>query len=210
MIVAAALCPHPPLLLPGAAGAAEVLPDLVQACGRAVRWLVDQAPDEVVVAGADGDPLWPDAAGRRALPLSLAVGVHLLTASGWDGPTRLRAVPPDGSAEECAALGAGLGGVAARVALLVTGDGSARRGPRAPGFVDGRAGPFDDAVLAAVRDGDAAALLALDVDLARELLVAGRPAWQALAGAVPQPRSTDVLYADDPFGVRYVVAMWTP
>ena len=65
------------------------------------------------------------------------------------------------------------------------GDGSARRSASAPGYLDERAAPFDAAVEQAVRDGDLPALAALDPDLARDLLAAGRPAWQVLAGALP-------------------------
>ena len=91
--------------------------------------------------------------------------------------------------------------------MLVMGDGSARRSVSAPGHLDDRAVPFDDAVERAVRDGDLAALGALDPGLARELMVTGRPAWQVLAGAWgPEKPATQVRYADDPFGVAYLVA----
>ena len=70
------------------------------------------------------------------------------------------------------------------------GDGSARRSAAAPGYLDDRAEPFDAAVELAFRDGDLSALTALDPDLARDLLASGRPAWQALAGALsPDPIS---------------------
>ena len=64
------------------------------------------------------------------------------------------------------------------------GDGTARRSVSAPGYLDERAAPFDAAVERAVRDGDLPALAALDPALAADLLAAGRPAWQALAGAL--------------------------
>ena len=77
----------------------------------------------------------------------------------------------------------------------------------APGYLDERAVPFDDAVERAVRDGDLAALAALDSGLARELMVTGRPTWQVLAGAWgPDKPAAEILYADAPFGVAYVVA----
>ena len=84
----------------------------------------------------------------------------------------------------CRKLGADLAGRDARTALLVIGDGSARRGPRAPGHFDQRAAAFDAEVERAVRAGDTRALLDVDPALARELMATGRPAWQVLAGAL--------------------------
>jgi aromatic ring-opening dioxygenase LigB subunit len=93
------------------------------------------------------------------------------------------------------------------VALLAMADGSARRGPEAPGYLDERSGPFDAEVARAVRDADTDALLGVDPGLARELLADGRPCWQVLAGALhgTQP-ATEISYCDDPFGVAYLVA----
>ena len=102
------------------------------------------------------------------------------------------------------------------------GDGTARRSAAAPGYLDERAEPFDTVVEQAFRDGDLPALAALDPDLARDLLAAGRPAWQVLAGALAattaaatpataavRPR-TRILYSDAPFGVAYLVATLDP
>ena len=95
--------------------------------------------------------------------------------------------------------------------MLVLGDGSARRSVSAPGHLDERAVPFDDEVVRAVRDGDLAALAALDPGLAHELMVTGRPAWQVLCGALGPGRPvTEVLYAGAPFGVAYLVARLDP
>jgi len=112
----------------------------------------------------------------------------------------------------CRKLGADLAGRDARTALLVIGDGSARRGPRAPGHFDERAAAFDAAVERAVRAGDTGALRDLDPALARELMATGRPAWQVLAGALETaaPVSVAVRYAGDPFGVAYLVATLRP
>jgi hypothetical protein len=110
------------------------------------------------------------------------------------------------------------------------GDGSARRSIAAPGYLDDRAEPFDLAVERAVGDGDLPALAALDPALARDLLAAGRPAWQALAGALspvlpagppaspadsPVPSATarpqaKILYSEAPLGVAYLVATLAP
>ncbi len=102
------------------------------------------------------------------------------------------------------------------------GDGSARRGPKAPGHFDERAAAFDAAVEKAVRAGDLRALLDLDPALARDLMATGRQAWQVLAGALragarpegarggPAALAVDVQYAGDPFGVKYLVASLVP
>ncbi len=73
------------------------------------------------------------------------------------------------------------------VGLLVVGDGAATHTEKAPGHLDERAGPFDAAVAAALRDADPAALAALDPELAAQLLAAGRAPWQVLAGAAGGP-----------------------
>src|SRR5690606_11020203 len=96
-------------------------------------------------------------------------------------------------------------------ALLVMGDGSARRGPRAPGHFDERAHGFDSDLVDALREGDPARLAGLDAGLARALLAQGRAALQALAGAAAAqdaPPRADLVYADDPYGVMYAVAEW--
>ncbi|MFD0659339.1 hypothetical protein [Thermocatellispora tengchongensis] len=61
MIVAAAVCPHPPLIVPELAGrAAGELDNLRLACGRVLRSLVRTEPDALIVvggaAGAEGVP----------------------------------------------------------------------------------------------------------------------------------------------------------
>jgi len=177
--------------------------------------------------GVAGDDLAGDSAGRSALPLSLGLGAMLLDQGGYRGPRRLLAVGADEPAGACAALGAELATGVTRTALLVMGDGSARRSLKAPGHLDPRAEPFDARVEQAVRAGRFGALLQLDEALARDLMVTGRPAWQVLAGALPDGGTrpgggaarpggtevhgvpvTEVLYRDDPFGVAYLVACW--
>jgi hypothetical protein len=179
-------------------------------------------------AGAPG-PGQPRSPGRQPpLPLPLGLGTRLLDQAGYAGPRALEAVGYDEPTAGCAALGEQIAASAGRVGLLIMADGSARRGPRAPGYLDERAAAFDAAVEDAVRSGDLGALLDIDPALARELLAAGRPAWQVLAGAVHgqppagaahgqapagaaqgQPPAAEILYAGDPFGVAYLVA-WIP
>ncbi len=172
------------------------------------------------------------------LPLALVIGAQLLDAAGYSGPRVLQSVAESASPDACRDLGRDLAADAPLTALLVLGDGSARRSAAAPGYLDERAEPFDTIVEQALRDGDLPALAALDPDLARDLLAAGRPAWQALAGALtpattppaaaPPPAAppavttapadvataarprTRILYSDAPFGVTYLVATLQP
>jgi hypothetical protein len=230
VIAAAALCPCPPLLSGELTGQEEALPELHAACAIAVARLLAAGPDVIAVVGPDErtGPWPPDgrldvaaygpaaarpagAARRPALPLSLGIGALLLDEAGYAGPRALRAVAQSESAAGCLALGREVAASAPRVGLLAMGDGSARRSLSAPGYLDERAAPFDAVVERAVRDGDLAALVSLDPDLAAALLAAGRPAWQVLAGAMGAGRpETKILYADAPLGVAYLVATLAP
>jgi len=176
-----------------------LLPTTPQATHRPVS--ADPAAPPGSAAGPRGKP---------GLPLALGVGALLLDQARYAGPRILQAVDESASSADCLRLGRDLAGAAPRVALLAVGDGSTRRGPAAPGYLDERALPFDDAVQRAVRDGDMTALARLDPDLARDLMATGRAAWQVLAGAFAGARpATEISYAADPFGVAYLVATLT-
>jgi hypothetical protein len=151
-------------------------------------------------------------ADRPVLPPAPGIGAYLLDQAGYGGKRLIWSVSAGEPVAGCRKLGADLAGRGARTALLVIGDGSARRGPRAPGHFDERAAAFDAAVERAVRAGDTGALLDVDPALARELMATGRPAWQVLAGALESaaPLSVAVRYAGDPFGVAYLVATLRP
>lgn len=228
MIVAAALCPSPPLLIPALTGAADVLPELRETCAAAVAELLAASPEVVAVVGqAQQTAAWNPALrldltafglpgsgaaqsrsiGAPALPTSLGVGAFLLDQAGYSGERLLHSVSDADSASQCAKLGGGFAAAASRTALLVLGDGSACRGPRAPGHFDARSLEFDTEVERAVRDGDLAALATIDAGVARELMAAGRPAWQVMSGALNDSKiATQIRYSDDPFGVAYLVA----
>jgi hypothetical protein len=247
VIVSAAICPSPPLLIreltgqAGLAGNAGPLPDLRAACAAALAALLAAAPDLVVVTGtaamtADfghrGRPdlaAYAPALGRPrcdadepVLPLSLGIGARLLDEAGYTGPRSYHGIGASAPPEACLRLGrqvaASAGSLSQRVALLVVGDGSARRSVSAPGYLDERAAPFDEMVERAIRDGEPAALAALDPDLAADLMADGRAAWQVLAGALAAQGATagagglrgNVLYAQAPLGVAYLVAVLTP
>ena len=163
---------------------------------------------------ASASPASPASPGgdRPVLPPAPGIGAYLLDQAGYGGKRLIWSVSADEPAAGCRSLGADLAGRDTGTALLVIGDGSARRGPRAPGHFDERAAAFDADVEQAVRAGDTQALLDLDPALARELMATGRPAWQVLAGALEsaRPLSVAVRYAGDPFGVAYLVATLRP
>jgi hypothetical protein len=235
MLIAAAVCPHPPLLIPeatGALGAADPeLNRLRAACRNAVAALLVGRPDLIVVAGgaertAEFPPRTPgrlhdfgiaftvgaDTDDAESLPLSLTIGKWLLSEHGappaaWWGIAS--AAPP----AECLQLGEKLAALAPRVALLAMGDGPARRARAAPHAADPEADRYDDQVAAALAAADPGALAALDPRADRPLEIAGRAAWQVLAGAAGDEQSqhafdAELRYRGAPFEVSYVVASW--
>ena len=230
MLVAAAVCPHPPLLVPGVgAGASGELDGLRAACDAAVADLLDAQADLVVaVGGAPAVGPFPVGAwgslapygvtvpvgsgtGAPTLPLALTLARWLLDRSATAVPSLLFGVEPQAPTDRCLALGEALGDRADRVALLVMGDGSARRSVKGPGHPDPDAAPFDAEAEAALRDGDPAGLAALAPDRAERLMAAGRAPWQVLAGAArSRSWTSSVTWVGAPYGVTYLVATWRP
>ncbi|SOD82474.1 class III extradiol dioxygenase subunit B-like domain-containing protein [Streptomyces sp. Ag109_G2-15] len=237
MLVAAAVCPCPPLLVPEvAAGAAPELDTARAACTDALGVLAAARPDLLVVVGPaeqSGRGTYPQGtpasfrgfgvdvdvrlgAGKapvsgRVLPPSLAVAGWLLERTGWaDAPIEGLGVGEPLAPERCIEVGRDIAARADRVALLVMGDASACRTLKAPGYLDERAAPFDAEVARALGAADVAAVEALDAELAYELKASGRAPWQVLAGAAEGAGlSGALLYDDAPYGVGYLVATWS-
>ncbi|MFC8917267.1 class III extradiol dioxygenase subunit B-like domain-containing protein [Streptomyces sp. NPDC057116] len=235
MLVAAAVCPCPPLLVPDvAAGAAPELDSARTACSDALAVLAASRPDRLVVigpgaeeglerypAGSAGDfrgfgvdvrvRLGTGGDGDRPLPPSLAVGAWLLGRANWaDAPVEGLAVGERLAPARCAEAGREIAARAGRVALLVLGDGSACRSVKAPGYLDDRAAAFDERAARALGSADTGALAALDEGLAYELKAAGRAPWQILAGAAEGAGLEGrLLHEDAPYGVAYFVAAWS-
>ncbi|MGH4034853.1 class III extradiol dioxygenase subunit B-like domain-containing protein [Actinomycetota bacterium Odt1-20B] len=239
MLVAAAVAPCPPLLVPEvAAGAAPELDAARAACSDAVAVLAAARPDRLVVVGPAeqsgrgphqqgargsfrgfgvdldvrlGQPV-PDAATpERDLPPSLSVAAWLLARAGWAAaPVEGLGVGEPLEPQRCLEVGGELAARADRVAILAMGDASACRTLKAPGYFDERAAGFDAEAARAVGSADIAALKALDAELAYELKAAGRAPWQVLAGAAEQASLRgELLYEDAPYGVGYLVAAWS-
>lgn len=222
----AAVVPSAPLLVPALAGGSAGVDEPLRASVRQVvrDVLRDAGPTESVTVLGDApatglmEGTWDwsgfgvparGAGAAPRLPLALALGAWLLDEVDPERPRTYVGVRADEDARGCRRLGAQLA-VARPTRMLVVGDGSARRSEKAPGHLDERAQGFDERVEQALRRGDPEALLDLDAALGRELLVAGRASWQVLAGAATGLRiSAEVIDAQAPYGVGYLVARWS-
>lgn len=220
MLIVAAVCPHPPLLVPEVAQGAATELDLIRAaCDEAVGRLRVVPRIIVVGTGPRTHSHPPDATGSLRpygvnlstgpdgeLPLSLTIGRWLLERAGL-AAAGYQEVAADAATADCLRLGAEL--VAGEpTALLVMGDGSACLTEKAPGGFDERARPFDDEVARALHTADRAAIAALDAAPAADLMAAGRAAWQVLAGAADDTCHGTLHARDDRYGVGYHVANW--
>ncbi|MER6944850.1 hypothetical protein ABT294_12580 [Nonomuraea sp. NPDC000554] len=215
MLVAAAVCPHPPLLV----RAPELAP-LRAACRDAISALRAAEPDVlVVVGGADTTAAYDGTAagtlqpwgfdlgagdGDPVLPLSLTIGRLLL----GHAPGGLQSVAFDAAPADCLALGQSLA-ERGRLALLVMADGSACLTSSSPGRHEPAARPYQDLIASALAEADPGALAALDPAEADRLWLSGRAALQVLAGAAGTSRLRGRLLEDvAPFGVGYFAAVW--
>jgi hypothetical protein len=240
-LTAAAVCPHPPLLVPEAVGGAAgsdgaagpggaagpsgtELTRLRQACAAAVAALAG-SDLIVIVGGGQRTTRYPSGAagtlagfgvpftigsGEPVLPLSLTIGRWLLPD---EYRAELQGVAADLSPAACRDLGKQIAGLAPSVAILAMGDGPARRARLAPGAPDREADRYDEWVAAALAAASPAGLADLDPAQDGELVVAGRAAWQVLAGAAEASGTAftgSLGYAGAPFEVSYFVASWQP
>ena len=236
MIISAAICPHPPLLVPAVAAGAQGLAEVRTACTAAVTGLLLSRPDLICIVGVGPAEQWyaPGAVGSfrsygvpldvplgpasdapasdapATMPLSLTVGAWLLNESGWGRPRCALSVAERAAGDDLTRLSAQLGDLAPAVGLLVMGDGSACRTERAPGYIDPRAAAFDEAVAIALAGADTHALATLDPAPGAELLAAGTTPWRLLGRAAAGASWDATLLADvAPYGVGYFVATWT-
>lgn len=225
MIVAAAVCPHPPLLIPEvAAGAAHELDDLRAACMTAVGRLFGASPEMIVVLGAGPAGSWDADAGGSLkaygapdvhaggptdeLPLCLTIGAWLLDRVGWGGERAYISTPSyeaNASTHNRSDVTVG----EERTALLVMADGSAKRTAEAPRHLDDRAAGFDAHIAHALGASDTDSLTALDETLGAELASSGVAPLRALARLMGGARVDATLrYDSAPYGVGYWVADW--
>jgi hypothetical protein len=206
---------------------------VVVASGPVDRVVEAPVRPSLAAAGiADGVLGWavpPEAGGPRGAVPAVGASVALLALAhaGWVGPLTVLEVAPcdelatgaDAAPAERAraaalrARGAELAAQPGRLALLVAGSLSARRGTGAPLAPDERAGPLDDAVLEDLATADPPALDRLgriSGSLAAELAVTAWAPLQVLLGAAEAagPLDASVEHASAPFGVTYAVTVW--
>lgn len=191
-----------PDLVPGhslasaTAGTADPMGEVRALAVDAVRWLLSSSPQRILLLTAPADPA---NVGRGITsPLGERVGRALLEAAGFSGKVTVCTEALDPTAPDLEDCG-----------VLVVGDGSARRGEKAPGYLDERAFDFDAEVEKALLACSAADLADLSPELGTELLAGGVPALRtlgALPGAADHTATMD--YADDPLGVQYWIVRW--
>ena len=227
MLVAAAICPAAPALVPELTqGAFAELDDLRAACDGVVADLLDCNASRLVVVAAgtstrtfaadapagwrrlgvarDVSPLDRAVSTGEPLPLALTVGRWLLSRVAGIGESWWTV-----DLAGAVSWGRDLGASPHSTALLVLGEGSAAVGPRAPLPQDNRAPAFDAAVTAAIGRGDVAALAATSPSLGAQLGATGVAPWLALAAAVGARtvRAEPSTYCT-PYGVGYLVGSW--
>jgi hypothetical protein len=211
VLVAAAFCPAPPVLVPDvASGAAAELDDLRSAALAAINALGAANPDLLVLVGEGPEGEFPSgsrgtlagfgvdltaslgpsdsvaASGESEptrMPASLTVGAWMVAQGGWSGPVTAMSVPDDLRADDAAERGERWAAQAPRVAMLVLGESSARLEARAPGGFDPQAPVMHTVVRDALATIDTDTLLGLDPARATHLMVSGRVTWQVAAGA---------------------------
>ncbi len=199
MIRSLTVVPSAPLLLPEYAGRDDAGANLRETSVAALGAL--DGRDVVLVVATDRDP-------RSTRPaLGRRVGELLLGLAGVSSSEVLE-VAWDAPAVRCREVGGPLAGPEREVDLVVVADGSARRGEKAPGYLDERSFAVDDEIVGALRTGDPARLLALDPSLCADLLVHGRAPLQVAAAAMGEHAAyrCGSMEHSDPFGVLYVVA----
>lgn len=212
-----AFVPMTPLFFRHLSGASDPVAELRADAVDAVRSACKGADQVLVlcpVGGREAPGDWHDPSRVRAVhdgPRSLAeqVGEHLLELAGVAVPAAYLECT-DGEVDFAGRLDP-----RTTSALIVLGDGAAARSQAAPGHIDDRSFPYDDAVAAALGAGDARALAELaSRPEAAELLVTGRHTWPVAARlrhGVPTgegDRAAHLLHRSDPFGLTYFVARW--
>lgn len=229
MITGVAFCPQSPALVPGVGRGLDAdLGPVRAACRTAIRRVA--APGTRIVVVGSGANNASFGATSRGTFAGFGVDLVVVLGSDDDGPVDLPAPLAVGAWLVRDALGPGSGATAYTVdgtgtglpgldaaepvSLIVVGDGSACRTEKAPGYLRPGAVEFDQRIATALASGSGGRLLRAVVPRpgtdAADLMIAGEPAWAALAPVLgSQPWDAELLYDGAPFGVGYFVAAWT-
>jgi hypothetical protein len=198
--------PSAPLLLTEYTGIDDAGAELRRRCVEAIREALGAGVDQVVVLAGSRPGRDP----RRG-PLGVRVGQELVRSAGAEA---ISAVVPFEAPirDEIRHQADFLCDAEGRLLVVAVGDGSPKRGEKAPGHLDERAFAVDERWVDALANADTGALLGLDPRLCEELLVTGRAVWQTVGLAVRdagQPMEPRLAWSGDPWGVMYAVARWT-
>lgn len=201
--VKVALVPGVLALLPAYAGRVDPIAELRAACLAAVEWLGE---DVTVVGDPQGVRVAEGLGVSPGLGVARRRGFSLLDqrGGGLDGGFETVA-----SATSSTNVGVTCSTSRGASAVLVVGNGSARRSEKAPGHLDERAAAYDSDLEKALRAGDVGALRALDPALAEELMVGNVAGFARLGELLTPGLAPEVDYSDDPFGVQYWVMRWS-
>ena len=230
-IVSAALVPAAPVIVPGLSGHTMPAPEVRSAALDAIQRMIDAGVDEVIVlAEADRDGLFDSTAPwglhrigglhpfseagavfDQLLTMPLAIGASTLRDAGWTGTTYFHALERTISADAAAEVGRGLGTTKRSVGLLLLGNGSACCTEKAPGSFHPQANEFNTNLVAMIRQGNRAAMMALPTQGAAEQLSDIRVPLQVFAGATPEHRLVSSIgFTGDFAGVYYICATFLP
>lgn len=217
------ICPTPPMLLPGATGRVSV-PERERLLGEihaAISWLcATREPVLVLAAGQGGEVI------EGTVLDAAAFGVRYQATLGAAEPNAHRTPHTPGMLVAASLLtGRPARGVevddvdvayrqanrSQPGAVLVMGGGSARRRDGAPGYLDPRAVPYDDSLVAHIGHARVDTLTTPDLDLADALLCdLARPLSVAarIAAEWAQPLRAQVDSYTADHGVANIVARW--
>lgn len=94
--------------------------------------------------------------------------------------------------------------------LVLALDGAASHGPKAPRAEQPGAAAYHDSLVSALGSGDPARLVGMDAGLGEEVGAAAPELWGAVGRLLEgRPWAARVCWEGHPYGVGYVVAVWT-
>ncbi|MBX7453313.1 hypothetical protein GR927_35490 [Mycolicibacterium sp. 3033] len=228
MLTAIAIVPSPPVMVPELAGAAAAeVADLraaaMAAAGRLpARWVAVGVSDVDAVIERDAVGTFagygvdvaiqlsdPAVGAPEPLPLCALIAGWLRGLVATPAAVEVRTWAQDTSSSAAVAAGRDLrrelDATPEAVGVLLIADGANTLTAAAPGGHDPDSVPVQAALDDALAEGDCAVLVALPGG------IVGRVAFQVLAGlAEPGPRAAEQLHRGAPYGVGYVVGVWTP